>query len=478
MNITVRPADLNQHAKDRGGFVTLSCLDDTGSENMLIYESDISEIQQQTGVVCQDLGHALLNTVTGQIPVRAVLAEVCVSERAVWSEFTQSRWCDVVIFVRPGNPLPGVPRLSGIWIRHIVYSQTRPDNRGLLDLSDRGFLETRGIPYYEPPRGPSIYRIGPSGGGSQDRSYGGRSRIPPPQHTTQYAQHLGGGAPPNTQNLGGGALQNTQNLGDGAPQNTQNLVGAAPDGPPPALPPPPPPPVNKIDWDWEFAERMKRAGLYQSGNGPEDNSNTNVGGDDQRRWSNPRRLLDRAIDWFTPPEWQPASSARRRYRARGWRFPTPPPPQVHERAPEPAQAQMPIRQPSQLQEPGVPRAVTPEIPGSLLTAALEAQDAEDRANRANPPGPRPPRQPRYYRQYVTFNDGRVPIEDVQQRIDAGWNPDPPPPLRPAGYVPFMNWVTGEINPIWIQEVEVHYGIRGVFQRMGDWLSDSLDVSNW
>lgn len=459
--------------------MTVSCLDDTGSENMLVYDSDIQEVERQSGMVCQDMGSALLNTVTGQIPVRAVLAEVCVVERG-WNPYNMSRWCDVVIFVRPGNPLPGIPRLSGIWIRHIVHSQTIPNNQGILYLNDRGFEDNRGIPQWEAPRGPPNFRISRGGGGTG--TYGGMSRIPPQPGLRPGGGGYDGGPPPGPGGgPGSGPGGNDEGLlrPTGAGNQFQPLPPLRPAGGGQVARVPDPSPDTSqaagddsnpllLPYNTYPGGAFRPPGAPSSTQESSDNSDPGPNGRNQPRGGRPggrlfRGMLRGVRRWFYLTEAEIEAAAWREFRAEELAASQA---RITLRAPgdETAQAEE-----GNLVPPGTPP--TPEIPGSLLTAAFEAQFAEEEANRPPPP-------PREYRQFITFNDARVPIEEVYEAIERGWNPDPPPPMRPQGYIPFINLRTGEINPYFIQEVEVHHGVRGVFQRMNDWLSDHLDASTW
>ncbi|KAJ5726940.1 hypothetical protein N7493_005967 [Penicillium malachiteum] len=152
IRLAIRPAEMPEHLKRKNKYVEYDFLDDTGSQNMLIYESDRYEMENVCNDICQEMGQTFVNTAAGSSAMRVVHLEVTILSSGTKRPLVP--WTKVACYIMPGARQPGEPRLSGIWLRHMLYTLTRPDNHGMLYISDEGFHESVNIELPVQPRPP------------------------------------------------------------------------------------------------------------------------------------------------------------------------------------------------------------------------------------------------------------------------------------------------------------------------------------
>ncbi|KAJ5618567.1 hypothetical protein N7528_006678 [Penicillium herquei] len=152
IRLAVRPAEMPEHLKRSNKYVEYDFLDDTGSQNMLIYESDRYEMENVCNYICQEMGQTFVNTAAGSSAMRVIHLEVSILSLGMKRRLVP--WTKVACYIMPGARQPGEPRLSGIWLRHMLYTLTRPDNNGMLYISDEGFHESVNITFPVEPRPP------------------------------------------------------------------------------------------------------------------------------------------------------------------------------------------------------------------------------------------------------------------------------------------------------------------------------------
>ncbi|KAJ6023772.1 hypothetical protein N7540_004569 [Penicillium herquei] len=159
IRLAIRPAEMPEHLKRSNKYVEYDFLDDTGSPNMLIYEQDRWEMENICNFVCQEMGQTYVNTAAGSATMRVIHLEVSLLSSGLKRQLVP--WTKVACYIMPGMRQPGEPRLSGIWLRHLLYTLTRPDNQGMLYISDEGFHDTVNITYPVQPRPPPAHSYFP-----------------------------------------------------------------------------------------------------------------------------------------------------------------------------------------------------------------------------------------------------------------------------------------------------------------------------
>ncbi|KAJ5179175.1 hypothetical protein N7492_002385, partial [Penicillium capsulatum] len=153
--------------------VVLDFLDDTGSQFMHLYEDDLDLIHHSAGRFAPGLGVINGSTAAGwlQLPTVELEARIYCDDGSPMAE-----WVKIQTTAQQGSAQSnGNHRLSGIWVRHILYTATAPDNQGQLMLSTgKSHLNT--LPTVRPPLGMSTVTQTPARRfitASTDRSRGG-----------------------------------------------------------------------------------------------------------------------------------------------------------------------------------------------------------------------------------------------------------------------------------------------------------------
>lgn len=99
-------------------------MDDTGCETMAILEKDITDLEILSGASVPGCGETAVATASGRDINRTYIVQANIF---VHGQPLLDRWINVrVSLLPPNNPLN--LRLSGIWIRHMLYSLSQPDN--------------------------------------------------------------------------------------------------------------------------------------------------------------------------------------------------------------------------------------------------------------------------------------------------------------------------------------------------------------
>ncbi|KAJ5715505.1 uncharacterized protein N7483_012686 [Penicillium malachiteum] len=165
IRLAIRPAEMPDHLKGSNKYVEYDFLDDTGSPNMLIYEQDRWEMENICNYVCQEMGQTFVSTAAGSATMRVIHLEVSLLSNPMKLQLVP--WTKVACYIMPGMRQVGEPRISGIWLRHLLYTLTRPDNKGMLFLSDEGFCDTVNIMYPVQPRPPPAHSYFPRRGATE-----------------------------------------------------------------------------------------------------------------------------------------------------------------------------------------------------------------------------------------------------------------------------------------------------------------------
>ncbi|KAJ5640187.1 uncharacterized protein N7484_008049 [Penicillium longicatenatum] len=137
IRLAIRPADMPAELKGRNRYIEYDFLDDTGSQHMLIYEQDCWDIEDICDFICPEAGQTFVRTAAGTGIFKVVHVEAALFWDQGFSKVQVVPWTPVTCYVAPGRQLGSQPRLSGVWLRHLLYHVTRPDNEGNLYLSDQ-----------------------------------------------------------------------------------------------------------------------------------------------------------------------------------------------------------------------------------------------------------------------------------------------------------------------------------------------------
>ncbi|KAF3398345.1 hypothetical protein F1880_006100 [Penicillium rolfsii] len=105
-------------------------VDDTGACSMNIFASDIAELERAANVNIQVAGHMLVATASGHTCMPAYHLQARLIDEVAGASNYMTPWTDIRVLVRPGGPSHAGHRLSGIWIRHLLYFANAPDNTG------------------------------------------------------------------------------------------------------------------------------------------------------------------------------------------------------------------------------------------------------------------------------------------------------------------------------------------------------------
>lgn len=189
--------------KQENRYIEYDFLDDTGSKHMLIYEQDCWDIEDICNFICPEAGQTFVCTAAGT----GIFKVIHVEATLFWDQgFTKVQvipWTPVTCYVAPGRQAGSQPRLSGVWLRHLLYHVTRPDKEGNLYLADQDLdssinvgpyaMANRQAPplvsYYNDAGASGLYTPGPyppSGDGRQDPEPPRPRRHRPVQYPADY----------------------------------------------------------------------------------------------------------------------------------------------------------------------------------------------------------------------------------------------------------------------------------------------------
>lgn len=103
----------------------LEFLEDTGATTMALFDSDVSDLELMSGAPLPGAGSTLAQTANGQkrIELKVVEANIFMGNQPLLPY-----WVEVATAVSP-KPTGFAPsRLSGIWIHHMLFVVSMPDN--------------------------------------------------------------------------------------------------------------------------------------------------------------------------------------------------------------------------------------------------------------------------------------------------------------------------------------------------------------
>lgn len=110
-------------------------MDDTGATTALIFEADLDQIQDTSGCDATSLGPIYAKTANGAVSRETYRLEVNIITPD--HEELLDTWVPIQVTVVPGSQqADSPPRLSGMWMRHMLYTATCPDNKGYLYISN------------------------------------------------------------------------------------------------------------------------------------------------------------------------------------------------------------------------------------------------------------------------------------------------------------------------------------------------------
>jgi hypothetical protein len=121
-------------------------VDDTGAGSMNLFASDIEELERAVHGTLQVIGHAIVGTASGNTCMPAYHLQARLIDEATGGSNYLTPWTDIRVYVRPGAASFNDERLSGTWIRHMLYFANPPDNTGNLYLEDSLADFVEGLP--------------------------------------------------------------------------------------------------------------------------------------------------------------------------------------------------------------------------------------------------------------------------------------------------------------------------------------------
>ncbi|KAJ5171461.1 uncharacterized protein N7500_004244 [Penicillium coprophilum] len=106
----------------------LPFLEDTGATTMTMYQSDRDALEGLSGLPLPFYGSTMMRTVNGSIPMDNLVVQVNIYANG---HPMLPKWVNVRVGVSrvPPNTPPTAPRLSGVWIHHMLYCLSMPDNK-------------------------------------------------------------------------------------------------------------------------------------------------------------------------------------------------------------------------------------------------------------------------------------------------------------------------------------------------------------
>ena len=105
--------------------ITLEFLMDTGASSMRIFDDDRYQIEMLSGAPLPIIGEAMNQTASGLMRVQNVALQVMIFHK---NQPLLPHWVNVKAGVTPGRSGPGGDRLSGVWMYHLLFVMSMPDN--------------------------------------------------------------------------------------------------------------------------------------------------------------------------------------------------------------------------------------------------------------------------------------------------------------------------------------------------------------
>ncbi|KAJ5154015.1 uncharacterized protein N7500_009454 [Penicillium coprophilum] len=105
--------------------MTFDFLEDTGSSTMRIFSDDRFQIETLSGAPLPAVGQAIKQTAAGQIVVQNVILQANIMFNG---QPLVPYWVDIQASVTPGRKGTSGDRLSGVWIQHLLFVLSMPDN--------------------------------------------------------------------------------------------------------------------------------------------------------------------------------------------------------------------------------------------------------------------------------------------------------------------------------------------------------------
>ncbi|OQE34566.1 hypothetical protein PENCOP_c017G02281 [Penicillium coprophilum] len=105
--------------------MTFDFLEDTGSSTMRIFSDDRFQIETLSGAPLPAVGQAIKQTAAGQIVVQNVILQANIMFNG---QPLIPYWVDIQASVTPGRKGTSGDRLSGVWIQHLLFVLSMPDN--------------------------------------------------------------------------------------------------------------------------------------------------------------------------------------------------------------------------------------------------------------------------------------------------------------------------------------------------------------
>ena len=100
---------------------------------MLIYKADLTELADAVGYRPQYLGSVSSMSAGGPVRLQSYFLQASMTDE---SRNPLIGWTNLQVVVKPGHADPTRERLSGIWVRHMCFQATVPNNQGVLYLTD------------------------------------------------------------------------------------------------------------------------------------------------------------------------------------------------------------------------------------------------------------------------------------------------------------------------------------------------------
>ncbi|KAJ5949823.1 hypothetical protein N7454_001407 [Penicillium verhagenii] len=139
LRIAIRPADMSPRLKQQNRYIEYDFMDDTGSKHMLIFAQDLFDIEEICNAMCPEAGQSFVRTAAGSGVFNVVHVEAAIfwDRREDNTKQQVIPWTTITCYVAPSPRRKSQPRLSGVWLRHLLFHITRPDGNGKLYLTDQ-----------------------------------------------------------------------------------------------------------------------------------------------------------------------------------------------------------------------------------------------------------------------------------------------------------------------------------------------------
>ncbi|KAJ5356985.1 hypothetical protein N7517_011594 [Penicillium concentricum] len=105
--------------------MTFDFLEDTGASSMRIFSEDRNRIENLSGAPVPVFGKGIKQTAGGQVEVQNVILQANI---IVNGQPLLPYWVDIKTSVTPGCKGSSGDRLSGVWIHHLLFVLSMPDN--------------------------------------------------------------------------------------------------------------------------------------------------------------------------------------------------------------------------------------------------------------------------------------------------------------------------------------------------------------